>query len=139
MKRVIRLGDPTSHGGTVVSAASTSIINGKQVARLGDKVTCPLKGHGVATIVEGDPAWLIDGIPVALEGHKTSCGASLISTLPTLGRSHEGSGSGSSAGGMAGLAVAAVVSAVAGANAGAGDSQSTASDRYDQHFLLVND
>ena len=41
---------------------------------------------GVTTIVEGDPTWLIDGIPVALEGHKTSCGASLIASLPNLGR-----------------------------------------------------
>lgn len=86
MKRVIRLGDPTSHGGKVVSAAANYEIMGLQVARLGDKVTCPQKGHGVVTIVEGDPNWLIDGIPVALEGHKTSCGASLISTLPNLGR-----------------------------------------------------
>ena len=45
-----------------------------------------VKGHGVTTIVEGDPTWLIDGIPVALEGHKTSCGASLISTLPAVKR-----------------------------------------------------
>jgi uncharacterized Zn-binding protein involved in type VI secretion len=86
MKRVIRLGDPTTHGGKVVSATANSSANGVQIARLGDKVVCPLKGHGVTTIVEGDPDWLIDGIPVALEGHKTSCGASLISTLPTLGR-----------------------------------------------------
>ncbi|WP_263772922.1 PAAR domain-containing protein [Propionivibrio soli] len=87
MKHVIRLGDPTSHGGTVVSAASNTVINGKQVARVGDTVTCPIKGHGAVTIVEGDASWSEDGRPVALEGHKTSCGASLISTLPTLGRS----------------------------------------------------
>ena len=87
MTRVIRLGDPTSHGGTVVSASPTTIINGKQVARLGDAVTCPRPGHGNVVIVEGDPAWLVDGLPVALEGHKTSCGATLISTLPTLERS----------------------------------------------------
>ena len=98
MKRVIRLGDPTSHGGTVVSASSSVIINGKPVARVGDSVTCPIPGHGVVTIVEGDSAWLDDGRPIALEGHKTSCGASLITTLPTLGRSSEGDGSGSAAG-----------------------------------------
>lgn len=86
MKRVIRLGDPTSHGGTVVSATDHFHIHGKPVARLGDKVKCPLPGHGTTTIVEGDPDWRIDGIPVALEGHKTSCGASLISTLPNLER-----------------------------------------------------
>jgi len=89
MKHVIRLGDPTTHGGEVVSASPTTIINGKPVARLGDSVTCPRPGHGNGVIVEGDPAWLVDGRPVALEGHKTSCGASLISTLPTLERSPE--------------------------------------------------
>lgn len=94
MKRVIRLGDPTSHGGTVVSASSSVIINGKPVARVGDSVTCPIPGHGVVTIVERDSAWLDDGRPIALEGHKTSCGASLISTLPTLHRAPLGSGSG---------------------------------------------
>lgn len=86
MKRVIRLGDPTTHGGKVVSATSHHMIYGKPVARLGDQVMCPIPGHGVTTIVEGDPTWLIDGIPVALEGHKTSCGASLISTLPAVKR-----------------------------------------------------
>lgn len=86
MTHVIRLGDSTTHGGKVVSATANSSVNGIQIARLGDKVVCPIKGHGVTTIVEGDPNWLIDGIPVALEGHKTSCGASLISTLPTLDR-----------------------------------------------------
>jgi len=96
MKRVIRLGDPTSHGGTVVSASSTVIINGKPVARVGDSVTCPIPGHGVVTIVEGDSAWLDNGCPIALEGHKTSCGASLISTLGTLFRSPNGSGESSS-------------------------------------------
>ena len=86
MKRVIRLGDPTTHGGTVVSASSTTIINGIHVARLGDSVTCPIPGHGTVVIVEGDGNWRTDELPIALEGHKTSCGAALISTLPTLGR-----------------------------------------------------
>jgi uncharacterized Zn-binding protein involved in type VI secretion len=86
MKSVIRLGDPTSHGGVVVSAAGNYTIMGKGVARVGDQVTCPIKGHPTAVIVEGDPNWIIDGRAVALDGHKTSCGASLISTLPNLGR-----------------------------------------------------
>lgn len=99
MKRVIRLGDPHTHGGTVITAAPNTIINGKRVARQGDKAVCPKKGHGVVTIVEGDPSWSVEGRPVALEGHKCSCGCALISTLPTLGRSYEGAGSG--AGGVA--------------------------------------
>ncbi|MDD5707398.1 MAG: PAAR domain-containing protein [Kiritimatiellae bacterium] len=82
MPNVIRLGDPTSHGGQVTSAsASQFIVDNLPVARVGDKCSCPLPGHAVCTIVEGDPNHLIDGVPVAYHGHKTSCGASLISTL----------------------------------------------------------
>lgn len=86
MKRVIRLGDPTSHGGRVVSAAASYSVMGKGIARVGDQVSCPERGHATAVIVEGDPDWVIDGRAVALEGHRTSCGATLISTLPDLSR-----------------------------------------------------
>ncbi|UXY14561.1 PAAR domain-containing protein [Chitiniphilus purpureus] len=86
MKRVIRLGDPTSHGGVVVSASPGMVIMGKAVARVGDTVSCPVPGHGSTVIVEGDPDWLVDGKPVALDGHKTSCGASLIATVPNVER-----------------------------------------------------
>lgn len=91
MKRVIRLGDPTDHGGNVVSGSPSSVIFDKPVARLGDKVTCPKQGHTNCVIAEGDPDWQVDGIPVALEGHKTSCGATLISTLGALNRDWESS------------------------------------------------
>lgn len=91
MKRVIRLGDPTNHGGNVVSGSPTSVIFDKPVARLGDQVSCPKQGHSNCVIAEGDPEWLVDGKPVALEGHKTSCGAALISTLGMLNRDWESS------------------------------------------------
>ena len=86
MRGVIRLHDPTSHGGKVVSAAPHSMVMGAAVARKGDLCTCPQPGHGNCVIAEGDPEVLIDGIPVAFDGHHTSCGAKLISTMPTSGR-----------------------------------------------------
>ncbi|TJZ66843.1 PAAR domain-containing protein [Chitiniphilus eburneus] len=86
MKRVIRLGDPTSHGGSVVSASPSTVVMGKAIARLGDKVSCPKPGHSNCVIVEADPNWLVDGKPVALDGHKTSCGAALIATIPNMER-----------------------------------------------------
>ncbi len=86
MRRIIRLGDPTSHGGNVVSAASNVNVMGIPVARLGDACTCPIPGHSGCTIVEGDPTHTIDGIPVAYEGHKTSCGAALIATVSNVGK-----------------------------------------------------
>jgi uncharacterized Zn-binding protein involved in type VI secretion len=41
---------------------------------------------GPGTIVEGDQHHTIDGIPVAYEGHKTSCGAALIPTATNFKR-----------------------------------------------------
>ncbi|MDR0777431.1 MAG: PAAR domain-containing protein [Azonexus sp.] len=75
----IVLGDKTNHGGVVISASGTTDCNGKGIARIGDKVTCPRDGHGsVTTIVTGDPTAVIDGRPAARHGDKTACGASLI-------------------------------------------------------------
>lgn len=83
-KPLIVLGDGTSHGGTVVEAAPTSLTGGKPIARLGDAVTCPIPGHGPTRIVSGDPTLIVDGQPAARHGDKTACGADLIaSQLPT--------------------------------------------------------
>lgn len=86
MKGVIRLGDMTSHGGKVVAASGTSSVNGIAVARQGDTCICPISGHSPCVIVEGDPLVLVGGIPVAFHGHKTSCGATLISSVLTSGK-----------------------------------------------------
>lgn len=86
-KDVIRLGDPTSHGGAVVSVSARHFtVAGLPVARVGDRCTCPVKGHGVCVIAEGDPNFTIGGLPVALDGHRTSCGATLRSTAPGFER-----------------------------------------------------
>lgn len=53
----VLLGDQTTHGGEVISASSTTIVNGKRVALVGDEVRCPLPGHGVNRIVDGSPDW----------------------------------------------------------------------------------
>lgn len=37
-------------------------------------------------IIEGDPKVLIDGVRVAFDGHLTSCGARLITTVPKSNR-----------------------------------------------------
>jgi uncharacterized Zn-binding protein involved in type VI secretion len=87
MPKIIRLGDPTSHGGKVVStSASHFTVSGIAVARVGDICSCPMKGHDNCTIVEGNPHHIIDGIPVAYDGHQTSCGAALIATVGNFGR-----------------------------------------------------
>lgn len=87
MRNVIRLGDATSHGGMVVSVSASHVtVEGIAVARLGDVCSCPIKGHDNCTIAEGDPHHVVDGVPVAYAGHKTSCGAVLIASTGNLGR-----------------------------------------------------
>lgn len=86
MRNVIRLGDATSHGGKVLAASGTASVHGIAVARKGDACSCPVGGHARCVIAEGDPMVLVDGIPVAFEGHKTSCGATLIASVPTSGK-----------------------------------------------------
>lgn len=86
MRGVIRLGDPTSHGGVVISTGSRTVVMGRTVAVVGDTCLCPCKGHGPCVIVEGDYDILLDGKAVAFDGHRTSCGAALISTVPSSGR-----------------------------------------------------
>jgi uncharacterized Zn-binding protein involved in type VI secretion len=80
-KPFILIGDKTSHGGVVVQGSPVSTVDGKPIARVGDKVTCPRRGHGGTTvIVSGDPTCIIDGQPAARHGDKTACGATLLSS-----------------------------------------------------------
>lgn len=83
MPNIIRLYDPTSHGGKVTAVSATHfIVGGKAVARVGDQCSCP--AHGPGTIVEGSAHHTIDGLGVAYAGHKTSCGATLIASVATF-------------------------------------------------------
>lgn len=85
MRNVIRLGDATSHGGKVESVSATHFtVDGIAVACVGDPCSCPIKGHEECTIAEGNPHHLVDGISVAYEGHKTTCGAALIASTGTF-------------------------------------------------------
>lgn len=80
---IVRLGDSTSHGGKVISASVTHLIDEIGIARVGDMITCPQVGHGINIIVEGCPTYLIGGRMVALHGNRCACGCTLISSLVT--------------------------------------------------------
>jgi len=85
MRGIIRLGDSTSHGGKVISASSRMIILGKPVALVGDACSCPISGHSNCKIAEGVSTQLVNGVPVAFEGCKTTCGATLIASVGGVG------------------------------------------------------
>lgn len=84
MRAIIRLGDKTTHGGEVITA-SGSIMYGKPIALVGDKVICPKQGHGINTILPGSTRMKISGRQVALNGFQTECGCTLIASLSSSG------------------------------------------------------
>jgi len=79
----ILVGDRLDHGGSVVSGSPQTDVDGKPVARIGDRVVC--SRHGPTTIVSGDTTVVIDGSPVARHGDKTACGGTLLAGQSSAG------------------------------------------------------
>lgn len=77
---VVRLGDPTSHGGEVTAASETLRAMGRPVAVDGDTTICPLCG-GSYPITVTESHRRHRGKPVAYDGDLTACGAKLISSI----------------------------------------------------------
>ncbi len=73
-----RLGDSSSHGGTIVSAAARTLVDGIPAARMGDLHSCPVPFHGMTQIVQGAGKTLIEGRPAARMGNITGCGAVIV-------------------------------------------------------------
>lgn len=104
-RAIIRKGDTTSHGGTVLEGTENATIDGREIAGVGHKVTCPLC-KGVFTI---SPDLLGRRFPhrihdrdTAVEGMRTTCGAVLIasqsnSTIDDIGEADPGYGAGTAA------------------------------------------
>ncbi|CAG9220341.1 conserved hypothetical protein [Burkholderia vietnamiensis] len=82
MLNAIRMGDSTDHGGEVVEASPIMRINGRGVARKGDKIKCPIHPDVNPNVIEeGDPNIKDHGVPIARQGHLGTCGCRLISSL----------------------------------------------------------
>jgi uncharacterized Zn-binding protein involved in type VI secretion len=78
---IIRVGDKTSHGGTVLEGHPLVTLFGKPVAGVGHRVSCPRCG-GDPVIAAGSASVTMLGVSVAIEGMQTSCGATLIGSAP---------------------------------------------------------
>lgn len=97
MRMLVVLGDKHSGGGSVITGSPSTDIDGKPIARAGDKAIC-IRHKGVFPIITGDDTLVIDGQPVARHGDKLACGCSLMSGQ----QNHawiEAGGSGNSPGG----------------------------------------
>lgn len=85
MNGFVCLGDPTSHGGRVVTATSKISINGKPVAQVGDLVSCPQQGHGINPIIYSNSACITDKTRICLNGAKAACGCIIYAQEQTKG------------------------------------------------------
>lgn len=74
MSKIVRLGDPSDHGGTMVSATGKFKVNGKIVCVSGDMHSCPIKDHGT-TPVSSSKTLTSGGKSVIKVGSVAGCGA----------------------------------------------------------------
>lgn len=82
-RKIILVGDRTSHSGVVLQGSHSMVIGGKNVALIGDMVSCP-QCKGNYPIAEGSSRMRENGRGVALEGMKTACGAELIASQSSV-------------------------------------------------------
>ncbi len=80
LKSVIRKGDTTTHGGTVLEGIDSFPVMGIPVACKGHMVLCPKCDNEVYPIIEGISSMPVHGSHPAVEGMKTACGAVLIAS-----------------------------------------------------------
>ena len=83
MPAVARLGDPSSHGGTIVSASANLTADGIAVARAGDLHSCPLSGHGI-TALSSSSTKTNGAKSLVRVGDTAGCGAVISSGSPTV-------------------------------------------------------
>ena len=84
MSGVARKDDTSDHGGYIMTAASTSTVDGKLIARVGDLHSCPIPGHGITTITKGSGKFTCEGAVVAVIGSTCGCGALINSGSTTM-------------------------------------------------------
>ncbi|MBI3726040.1 PAAR domain-containing protein [bacterium] len=82
---IARLGSPSDHGGTIVTASTDVFGERIGVARMGDVHACPVPGHGSTAVVTCDPKTFANGRGVARVGDSVGCGALITAGSPTTG------------------------------------------------------
>ncbi|MDH4581477.1 PAAR domain-containing protein [Pseudomonas sp. BN415] len=82
MKGIIRIGDKTTGGGTVISGSAVMKFRGIGAAGVGDAVSCPIPSHGPMVVAEGHSVFKDHGVHVAFHGHRCACGCVLLTSLP---------------------------------------------------------
>lgn len=75
--KVTRIGDVGTHGAVVITGRDNHYVNGRQIARLGDIVNCPI--HGINRIISTTAsAVYTNGGQNSHIGSLCECGAVII-------------------------------------------------------------
>lgn len=90
MPPAARMGDMTSHGGSIVVGFPQVLIGGQPAARLGDMHTCPMQTpaapspipHVGGPITKGSATVLIGMAPAARVGDAATCVGPLDTIIP---------------------------------------------------------
>ncbi|MBT0729779.1 PAAR domain-containing protein [Rosenbergiella nectarea] len=75
---IARVGDITSHGGTVLNGLATVRCYGLPIALAGVSVTSCSTLHAASPIITGSTAVFATGMPIARVGDTTGCGAQVM-------------------------------------------------------------
>jgi len=95
MALIARIGESSTHGGSIITCAAVTRVEGKLVARVTDMHSCPIPGHGITPIVNGSGNYRTEGLITAVYGSQTGCGAiitpgSTVSNAPLESPSNAG-------------------------------------------------
>jgi len=82
MSAVSRLGDSSTHGGSIISASTNKKANSKGIARQGDQFQCPT--HGLQTLNAITTKTFVDGRLVITVGAHVTCGATITQGSPNV-------------------------------------------------------
>jgi uncharacterized Zn-binding protein involved in type VI secretion len=146
-KPAARIGDTTSHGGSIVAGAPTVLIGGMPAARMNDMHVCPLVNPGVpppphvgGPALIGSPTVLICGQMALRMGDMAQCSGppdSIVAGCPTV-LIGESAGAGAPGFGLAGAVSSA---AIAGGESSSDTTSTTAEESQtedeEDHFLQV--
>ena len=81
-KPVARVGDTSSHGGSIIDGSPSVRGNNRPIALVGSTYNCQV--HGPNPIVTGAPYIFGNDVLVAHVGSKTACGAEITSGSPDV-------------------------------------------------------
>ena len=140
-KPAARLGDMTSHAGSIVVGLPTVLIGGMPAARVGDMHVCPLLNPGVpppphvgGPMSIGSPTVLIGGMPAARMGDLAPCAGppDLIALgCPTVLIGEAGGG----AGGPSGMGMGTPASVAAQISSATAQTDNAESSTKQEHWV----